>query len=196
MKFTHLLLIVLIITSCNSVKYVHSGDVNSGLNLKKGKWLLNDVTSVKNDKEYDLTKLANEQFYELLENRLSLVSETKGILIPNSIPYDVDKSILRDIKNGTGYDYFINIKTKRIADEVDVFGGSNNVMSSSENIGEITLTIYDLNILEEIYNQTVVGKLFVPENQESFRISKSSNDIIRSGLKRILKKIKKNQIID
>lgn len=67
-------------------------------------------------------------------------------------------------------------------------------MSHSQNIGEVTITIYDLNLLEEIYTQSVVGTLFVPENKNNLAFSKSSGDIIIRGLERIMKKIKKNQI--
>ena len=181
-------------TSCNLVKYVHSGNVNSRLDFKEGKWLLNHVISSKNVKEYGLTKKANEKFSELLGDRLLLVDTKKGILIPGVISENPDKSILKDIKNGSGCDYFIDVRTKKTSDEVDVFGAGNDLMSSNENVGEINLTIYDLNLLEEIYSQSVVGRLFVPENQNNFALSKSANSIITTGLEKIMKKIKKNQI--
>lgn len=67
-------------------------------------------------------------------------------------------------------------------------------MSSNENVGEVNLTIYDLNLLEEIYSQSVVGTLFVPENQNNFALSKSANSIIATALEKIMKKIRRNQI--
>ncbi|MDX8553237.1 hypothetical protein MK851_06295 [Tenacibaculum sp. 1B UA] len=194
MKYLYILLAVIVITSCNSVKYTHSGDVNSRLDFRKGKWLLNDVTSFKNIRKDGLTEMANERFSELIGNRLLVVSNMKGLLIPSNISPSLDKSILKDIKNGTGYDYFIDIRTKNISNEVGVLGASNSQTDPSKNIGEVVLSIYDLNMFKIIYSQTVVGKLVVSEKDNDYALSKNSNLIIHSALKRIMKKIKKNQI--
>ncbi|GFD80283.1 hypothetical protein MHM83_07095 [Tenacibaculum sp. Mcav3-52] len=194
MKYLYILLAVIVITSCNLVKYTHSGDVNSRLDFRKGKWLLNDVTSFKNIRKDGLTEMANERFSELIGNRLLVVSNMKGLLIPSNISPSLDKSILKDIKYGTGYDYFIDIRTKNISNEVGVLGASNSLTDPSKNIGEVTLSIYDLNIFKIIYSQTVVGKLVVSEKDNDYALSKNSNLIIHSALKRIMKKIKKNQI--
>ena len=194
MKKVFILLIVVILISCNSVKYIHSGNVNSRLNFKKGKWLLNEITATK-DIKHNLTRISNEKFSELLGGRFVKLNDARGVLIPRDISSDPSKFILKDIKNGTGFDFFIDIRAKKKADEVDVFGGG-NVMSSSENIGEITLIIYDLNLLEKVYSQSIIGKLFVPENKENFALSKSAGNIIICGLERIFKKIKKNQITE
>ncbi|MDO6674817.1 hypothetical protein Q4517_04560 [Tenacibaculum sp. 1_MG-2023] len=194
MKYLYILLAVIVITSCNSVKYTHSGDVNSRLDFRKGKWLLNDVTFFKNIRKDGLTEMANERFSELIGNRLLVVSNMKGLLIPSNISPSLDKSILKDIKNGTGYDYFIDIRTKNISNEVGVLGASNSQTDPSKNIGEVVLSIYDLNMFKIIYSQTVVGKLVVSEKDNDYALSKNSNLIIHSALKRIMKKIKKNQI--
>ncbi|WP_299008911.1 hypothetical protein [uncultured Tenacibaculum sp.] len=194
MKYLYILLAVIVITSCNSVKYTHSGDVNSRLDFRKGKWLLNDVTSFKNIRKEGLTEMANERFYELIGNRLLVVSNMKGLLIPSNISSSLDKSILKDIKNGTGYDYLIDIRTKNISNEVGVLGTGSSQTDLSKNIGEVTLSIYDLNMFEIIYSQTVVGKLVVSERDNDYALSKNSTLIIHSALKRIMKKTKKNQI--
>lgn len=194
MKYLYILLAVIVITSCNSVKYTHSGDVNSRLDFRKGKWLLNDVTSFKNIRKEGLTEMANERFYELIGNRLLVVSNMQGLLIPSNISSSLDKSILKDIKNGTGYDYFIDIRTKNISNEVGVLGTGSSQTDLSKNIGEVTLSIYDLNMFEIIYSQTVVGKLVVSERENDYALSKNSTLIIHSALKRIMNKIKKNQI--
>lgn len=194
MKYLYILLALIVITSCNSVKYTHSGDVNSRLDFRKGKWLLNDVTSFKNIRKEGLTEMANERFYELIGNRLLVVSNMQGLLIPSNISSSLDKSILKDIKNGTGYDYFIYIRTKNISNEVGVLGTGSSQTDLSKNIGEVTLSIYDLNMFEIIYSQTVVGKLVVSERDNDYALSKNSTLIIHSALKRIMNKIKKNQI--
>ena len=192
MKKILVLLIVVVFTSCHSTKYTHSGNVNSRLDFKKGKWLLHTVKAPKSIKE-SLTNIANEKFIELLGNRFSDVNTTRGILLPANITTNLSKSDLKDIKNGTGYDFFIKINAAVISDEVGILG-QGNIMSSSENRGEVTVTIYDLNLLEEMYSQSVVGNVFVPENQDNLALTVSAGNIIINGLNKIMKKIHKNQI--
>lgn len=192
MKNILALLIVITFTACHSTKYTHSGNVNSRLDFKKGKWLLHTVEAPKSIKE-SLTNIATEKFTELLGNRFSNSFTTRGILLPSNTTKDLSKADLKDIKNGTGFDYFIKINVAVISDEVGVLG-QGNIMSSSENRGEVTVTIYDLNLLEEMYSQSVVGNVFVPENYDNLALTKSAGSIILKGFKRIMKKIHKNQI--
>lgn len=192
MKKIFALLIVITFTACHSTKYTHSGNVNSRLDFKKGKWLLHTVEAPKSIKE-SLTNIASEKFTELLGNRFSDVNTTRGILLPANITTNLSKADLKDIKNGTGYDFFIKINATVISDEVGILG-QGNIMSSSENRGEVTVTIYDLNLLEEMYSQSVVGNVFVPENYDNLALTKSTRSIIIKGFKRIMKNIHKNQI--
>ncbi|WP_275315198.1 hypothetical protein [Tenacibaculum bernardetii] len=192
MKKILALLIVITFTSCHSTKYTHSGNVNSRLDFKKGKWLLYTIDAPKSIKE-SLTNIATEKFTELLGNRFSDSFTTRGILLPSNINNDLSKADLKDIKNGTGSDFFIKINATVISDEVGVLG-QGNIMSSSENRGEVTVTIYDLNLLEEMYSQSVVGNVFVPENYDNLALTKSAGNIIIKGLERIIKNIHKNQI--
>ena len=47
-----------------------------------------------------MTKIANEEFSELLGENFSTLNQTKGILIPlNTTNKDLSKSTLKDIKN-------------------------------------------------------------------------------------------------
>ncbi|QXP72453.1 hypothetical protein H0I31_01765 [Tenacibaculum sp. AHE15PA] len=192
MKKILALLIVITFTACHSTKYTHSGNVNSRLDFKKGKWLLYTIDAPKSIKE-SLTNIATEKFTELLGNRFSDSFTTRGILLPSNINNDLIKADLKDIKNGTGSDFFIKINAAVISDEVGVLG-QGNIMSSSENRGEVTVTIYDLNLLEEMYSQSVVGNVFVPENYDNLALTKSAGSIIIKGLERIMKNIHKNQI--
>ena len=192
MKKLIALLVLIVCVSCHTTKYTHSGNVTSMLDLQKGKWLLNTIDSSKDIQE-NLEKIATEEFRELLGDRFSVVSTTRRILIPRNIDNNPSKSILKDVKNGTGADFFIMISAKVIRDEIgDLQIGS--VDNPVQNIGEITVDIYDLNLLERFYTHTAVGNLYVGKNSQDFAFAKSANNIVRKGLKRILKKIKKNQI--
>lgn len=193
MKKLFTLLTLVILISCNTVKYTHSGNVNSRLDFKKGTWLLN-TSQIPFAINSNITAIAKEEFTGLLGNRFSEVNEKRDIILPGKIPKELDKFILKDIKNGTSVDFFINITSVIIANEVGVFGETSTLMSSSENTGEITIDIYDLNLLEKFYSHTVKGRLFVSENKDDFGLSKDANSIIITAFKRALKKIKKNHI--
>ncbi|CAM1352677.1 hypothetical protein [Tenacibaculum insulae] len=192
MKKILVLFVVLILTACHSIKYTHSGNVNSRLDFKKGKWLLHTVEAPKSIKE-SLTNIANEKFIALLGNRFSDVNTTRGILLPANITTNLNKTDLRDIKNGTGYDFFIKINATVISDEVgDLEIGK--VISSVENIGEIRIDIYDLNLLDILYSQSVIGRMHISESNDNLAFSTSTNNIIIKGFKRIMKNIHENQI--
>lgn len=192
MKKTLILLIIITFTSCHIPRYTYFGNVNSSLDFSKGRWLLNDIESSKNIKN-NLTKIADKEFSKLLGNRFSILNETEGILIPRKITSNPSKSILKDIKNGTGFDFFINIRTETMSDEIgDIQIG--HVYSKHENSVEINIEIYDLNLLEKIYSQSVIGNLSIPEDDnQDFAFAKGTNRMIINGFKKIMKKIKKNQ---
>ena len=120
-------------TSCHSTKYTYSGNVNSHLDFKKGKWLLHSVEAPKSIKE-SLTNIATEKFTELLGNRFFVINITREILIPANITTNLSKIGLKDIKNGIRFDFFIKINAAVISDEVGVLG-LGNIMSSSKNTG-------------------------------------------------------------
>lgn len=188
-----LLVVLIIITffSCHSTKYTHSGNVSARLNFTKGKWLLNTIDAPRGIR-YDLEEQATEKFTEIFGNRFSVVNTTAGILVPSNIANNPSKAILTDIKN-TGYDFLISIRAKKIADEVQALelGGRD---TTAENIGEVTVDIYDLNLLEKFYSHSVTGKVFATKNNQDVVFAKTTKMIITGAFERIVKKMKKNQI--
>ncbi len=194
-KLTILLITFITFSSCHFPTYKHSGNVNSSLDFRKGKWLLNNIKSPK-EVNYVLTKIAREEFSKLLGERFSTLNEAKDILVPLIKNKDnFNKSILRDIKNGTGFDYFINIKGYTNKNEIgDIQIGS--VHSRLENNVEISIEIYDLNLLERFYLHTVVGRLTINENNQDFAFAKGTEKLTIKGFEKIMKKIKRNERIN
>ena len=192
-KIVILTIIIISFLSCHFPNYRHSGNVNSSLDFRKGKWLLNNIESPKGV-NYILTKIAREKFSKLLGERFSTLNESKGILVPliNNNNNNLRKSTLREIKNGTGFDYFINIKAKTNKNEIgDLQIGS--VDSRLENNVEVSIEIYDLNLLERFYFHSVIGNLTVKENNQDFAFAKGTENLTIKGFKKIMKKIKKNE---
>ena len=191
-KLIFLLIILTTFSSCHFPSYRHSGNVNSSLDFRKGKWLLNNIESPK-EINYVLTKIAREKFSKILGKRFSTLNEAKNILVPQLKNKDsFNKSILKDIKNGTDFDYFINIRANTNKSEIgDVQIGP--VYSRLENNVEISIEIYDLNLLERFYFHTVVGNLTIDENNQDFAFTKSVEKLTRKGFEKIMKKIKRNE---
>lgn len=197
MKKTLLLsfsLITIILTSCHSTKFTHSGNVNSRLNLMKGKWLLNRIDAPLGVR-YDLNEIVVKEFRSMFGDRFLVINTTLGILTPDNISNNPSKAVLSDIKNGTGYDFLINISVKIIADEIQILElGGRDI--PAENKGEVIVDIYDLNLLEKSYSHSVTGKVYATKNSQDVVFTKTTKMIIISGFEKIIKKIKRNQIED
>ena len=187
-----ILCLVILLGSCHLPKYTYLGNVNAGLDFNKGRWLMNDIEAPQRIKA-NLTDIAIEDFTSLLGDRFSTVRDAKGALIPAEIPYNPSKTLLKDIRNGTGFDFFIDIKAKVNRDDIgDLQIGK--TYSTKRNSAEVTLTVYDLNLMENIYSQTVVGTLNIDKNSRDFAFAKGANNLIISGFNRIMKKLEKNQV--
>lgn len=192
MKKIFILLVTgMIASSCYLTKYTHSGDANSRLDFSQGKWLLNEIKASYYVKD-KLFKITKKEFSELLGERLSVINETNDILIsPNLKKSEISKYWLREIKNGSNYDYFINITTRVYSDEIgDILLGE--VIEPAHNSVTLKVEIYDLNLLERVYIHSVNADLNVHGN--GFAFAKSPENMLISSFKRVMRKIKKNRI--
>jgi hypothetical protein len=181
--------ILLILNSCNVAKYTFETKSNIGIDFGKGKWLLNEIDCP--DKvNSKLTKITIDEFSKYLKDRLSVLNQTKGVLLPNDISTNLNKSTLRDIKNGSGFDYFINIKTEILKKDTWQKGSVDSDINIST---RIMLEIYDLNDTKIIYKQSVIGGVAFDPNDSTFRFTKGINDLFIGGLNKIIKKISQNQ---
>ena len=71
---------------------------------------------------------------------------------------------------------------------------SEKIGAPKKNEAEVTVVIYDLNLLQKVYEQSVRGTLAVQKDNTDFKLAKSANDIIISGFKRIMKKLEKYKV--
>jgi len=151
MRYFYLLcLSVILLQSCTTPLYVFKGPNQVGLDFTQGKWLLHNV-----DNKY-INEQAVKDFTAFTGNRLGETSTAKGLLVTNNVPLQPDKQLLTDLYNGTGYDYYINIKDDIYRDDIaSVELGTNNIRS--EGSAGVTLEIYDLKNKSILYSQTVVG---------------------------------------
>ena len=183
-----LFICVSLLTSCHTATYIH--DLEStpyGLDYSDGKWLLNKIESPESIKP-KFTKIAYNSFYKKLGNRLEKAEDLTTISL-SYVPIKSKKIYLDIIKKESGFDYLINIKSSSSKNEIGALK-IGQMRSKKRNVAETILEVYDLNTLEIIYSRKVTGKVSVDnDDNEDFSFVKSSNGIMISCLKRILRKI-------
>lgn len=194
-KHSILFVITILFFSCTYPKYIFDNKGQStGVDFTRGKWLLNEVDAPSNVED-KLSALALKDFKLLLSDRVTLVNEAKGLLLPRKINMNPDKSALEDIKQGTNFDYFINIKASKLKDDF----GSIDLTPSRFNTGgtnqsEVFLEIYDLNNLQIIYSQRVIGSVDLPQDNQDIHFSKSSQSLMIGAYKKLMKDVQKKSI--
>jgi hypothetical protein len=183
------------IVSCSIPKYVFENKGQStGVDFTTGKWLLNEVDAPSNVED-QLTALVLKDFKGFLNDRVIPINEAKGLLLPRKINVNPDKKTLEDLKKGTNFDFFINIKASKTKED---FGSVDLTPSRFNNGGmnqsEVLLEVYDLNIAEIIYSQRVIGSTELPQDNQDVHVSKSSRSLLIGAYKKLIKDIEKKSI--
>ena len=196
-KIIFLFFFITFLFSCSSTNYVFKNKAQAtGVDFRTGKWLLNEI-----DAPYSLEKKLNDQVFEdfqlLLNERVTKVSNAKGLLLVRNILMQPNKNTLKDIKTGTNFDYFINIKAKNNKNDLNSMSVTNHRYrdNNETNNNEVELEIYDLNTLEIIFSQKVVASTGISEGSNSdVHFSKTSNTILLKAYKKLNKKLLKTSI--
>uniref|UniRef100_UPI00404A14FC hypothetical protein n=1 Tax=Flavobacterium sp. TaxID=239 RepID=UPI00404A14FC len=195
-KVVFLTLLSFLLTGCVSTNYVFKNKTQQiGVDFRNGKWLLNEVDAPYNI-EKKLNETAIEDFKILTEDKVTAISQAKDILIKRKVLLNPNKNDLKDLKTGTNYDYFINIKAKNLKNEIGIVSLTNHKYLNNEtNSNEVVLEIYDLNNLEIIYSQKVIASSRIPENSTSdVHFSNTSNGMLTKAYKKIIKDLSKKSI--
>lgn len=199
-------IVILIISSCNTPTYNFiDSNQRIGVDFTTGKWLLNELECPKNNKE-ELTSETKKFFKNNTQERFFYITDVRGVLIAKKIPLNPSKVKLKELKDGTGYDYFINIIVKKNRSDLGSIGFyETKYPSNGKNESEAFLEIYDLNLLQIIYSSHVIGsdkedKPSAFDTKKSDKLidnisfHKSSNRLMLGSLKKILKDLKKKSI--
>jgi hypothetical protein len=177
----------------------------TGVDFSSGKWLLNEVDSPKNSKE-KMTSESLEFFRKTLGERVFYINDVNGLLVTRKIHLNPNRVKLKELKDGTGFDFFINISTKKSKSDFSSVELYQTDSESGKNEAEVTLEIYDLNLQQIIYSQTVVGitekgnTKSMWETQKSDKLVdnvtfyKNANSLMTGALKRIFKDLKKRSV--
>tara|TARA_R110000868_G_scaffold160800_5_gene390601 strand:+ start:2018 stop:2641 length:624 start_codon:yes stop_codon:yes gene_type:complete len=189
------LLFPFFLSSCSVPRYiVESNGQNTGLDFTTGKWLLNfvDATAGTQNK---LTTMAVSDFSQALGARLVYVAEASGLLLPKMVEMNPSKSVIKRLKTGTDFDYFINIKandTKKQLGNVDF--SNHHFNKGGINESELILEVYDLNTSEIIYSQKVIAFVARENDNNDVHFAKSNDDLIIGAYKKMIDQLMKKSI--
>lgn len=198
-------IISVIATSCKTSMYVADPNPQIGVNFTEGKWLLNELDCPKNSSN-KITSEAITFFKDNLQERFFYINDVRNLLITKKTPLNPNKIKLKELKEGTSYDYFINIVVKKNRSDLNAIGlYDTKYPGKGKNESEAFLEIYDLNLLQIIYTAHVIGtdkedqpSAFDTEKSDklidNISFYKSSNKLMLGSLKKILKDLKKKSI--
>ena len=192
MKGFRFLILLVLLSSCNLPKYYFAEDViTTGVNFSEGKWLLDRIVTSK-ENEDKLTTHTTDFFSEKLKTRFSTVFNEK-LLISQKNNFPLSSDELKQIKIGSNFDYFIQIKSADLKNELGSIDATPSRFNSNlTNEASIRLIIYDLNTQQIIYNKNAFGVTGNPEkNSNDITLSKPSQSLLTGCLKKILKDLDK-----
>jgi len=205
-NFTLLSFVFLIIlSSCQSPRYIFMTGQRTGVDFTTGKWLLNEVDSPKNSRE-KMTAESLEFFKKNLGDRIFYIHDVNGLLVTRKIQLNPNSVKLKELKDGTGFDFFINISTKKNKSDFSSVELYQTDSESGKNEAEVTLEIYDLNLQQIIYSQNVVGitekgntkSMWETEKSDKLidnvTFYKNADNLMLGALKRIFKDLKKRSV--
>jgi hypothetical protein len=195
MKVFNFLILVFLFSSCNLPKYYFKEDsTTTGVNFAEGKWLL-DRIQISKENEDKLTKMTTDYFGNKLNNRFNNVFSEK-ILIAQKNNFPLTSKELKQIKIGTNYDFFIQIKSGNMKNELGSIDTTPSRFNSNlSNEASIQMIIYDLNTQQIIYSKNAFGVTGNPEkNSNDVTLSKSSKSLLYGCLKKIFKDLDKKSL--
>ncbi|MCL9769043.1 hypothetical protein NAT47_01290 [Flavobacterium sp. HXWNR69] len=188
--------LVFLFSSCNLPKYYFKDDsITTGVDFSEGKWLLDRIQTSK-ENEDKLTKMTTDFFEKKLDQRFNTVFNEK-VLISQKNNFPLSSEELKQIKIGTNYDFFIQIKSGNSKNELGAIDATPARFNSNlTNEASIQLIIYDLNTKQVIYHKNAFGVTGNPEKSNSdVTFSKSSQSLLFGSLKKIFKDLDEKSIL-
>lgn len=193
--YSYLILFILI-SSCTIPRHTFENKQSASIDFRKGKWLLYNIIAPYSIKE-KLTKIAINDFEKLAKNRFAYSNDIK-ISIPIHVDKEIVKSDLNNIRAATNFDYFIVLKSNKKKEEIASLDITNHkYQTDKSNIGFLEFDVYDLNSGVLIYSQKITGRIDIDKsNSNDVNFATSSNQLILSCYKKLMRKIKRDSYYD
>ncbi len=159
---------------------------NLKLDFSKGEWLLGNI-EINANVEEKFTEMVVEDFKTLLDTRLKKAANQKKLLVGKT-PLNPTKKQIEDLKTGTGFDFYINIKCNSGTTDLSNFNWTEkSYFKSQDDFATLTVEIYDLNLQEIVYSQSAKCSM----EKRSLILNDNSYFTIKSSYKKIFQNIKK-----
>jgi hypothetical protein len=197
--------IAFVFASCAKPTYMFNSGPRSGVDFTSGKWLLNELDCPAKSKD-KLTEESLAFFKKNLGERVFYIHDVNGLLITRKIQLNPSKTKLKELKDGTGFDFFINILTTKNKSDFSSVELYQSVNEPGKNEASVIVEIYDLNTQEIIYSQNVIGVSRNTKQESVWSTEKSnklidnvdfyktSNKLMRGALKKIFKDLDKRSV--
>lgn len=185
-------LLFLILSSCSQAFYHKVNPVQTtGIDFTKGKWLLGNIEVDAYVKD-ELTELVLKDFSVHLKDRISYsLREKKALLLATKVPFNPTKSAILDLKTGTGYDYYINIKCQDARSDLSNFDNlAHSYYLKQMTYGRVFIEVYDLNQGTIVYQQGVDGSL----DEDSGMSTRPKRKILLGCYSKLMKDIESRSI--
>lgn len=194
-----------IFSACQPPAYIFTTGQRTGVDFTQGKWLLNELDCPNGPKE-KMAEKTLEFFRDNLHDRLFYINDVKDLLVTRKIYLNPNSIKLKELKDGTGFDFFINISTKKNKSDFSTIELYQTDEESGKNEAFVILEIYDLNLQQVIYSQKVIGITNKDNTKSMWETEKSrklidnvtfyknSEKLMQGALKKIFKDLKKRSI--
>lgn len=187
------LTLVFLFSSCAIPHYQHTYESTKGLDLRKGKWLVNHIES-------DLSLKAQDALAMRLIKKLNKLSDISVVyidsvnlhyLVPSQLEFDLSPETLSVLSGTTDFDFIINVKATQLSDEMGSLVLPNS--SKYENQSEVYIDVYELSSGERVYSQRIVASIG-SDKDDHIHLSKSATRLIFGALNKGIKEIKKYSV--
>lgn len=162
------------------------------LDFTSGNWLLYKLDAAK-VYHYDFETLAIQDFTAIFGSRFTYFPRANNMGFPMQLTLPVSKETLKSLKTSTQQDYLILMRGKEVSNKLGSVGLDNSMRQfeiEESNQSYFGMVVYDLNTLEEVYNQKITGTATRNNDDNKVNFSNSSKTILNKAYKRLIKDFK------
>lgn len=179
-------LTALTLSGCNLSRTCLTGETKlEFLDFDNGRWVLGYVEAPTASRP-EITQKVREDFGKLSDDRIVYAPESK-FLISEKIPLQPNKSILRKLKQGTQYDYYVNIKCSGGDWDGSSAFVKDNHYADALSYAEIICEVYDLNTEQIVYSQRASGNI----DKSLSTTSKPVHNVLLKAYRKLIKDVRK-----
>ncbi|PIB27556.1 hypothetical protein BFP77_11750 [Maribacter sp. 4U21] len=191
------IIILLLLSSCNTPKYTTMFDSGKYLDFGEGKWLLNQTKSNSKIFDAELYNTSLNEFRKILgDSLLELNDIRKNRLVESRISFDLDKDKLLELKEQTNCNYLINVKGVILHQGLGAVSVPTDQLDFySSNESAVEIKIYELTTGVEMSSSSVFAKTVdqgeISKNNSIPRLNTSSHTAMLMAAKKLIRKYDK-----